>query len=753
MYRCLLVLITWSLTAFAQMQGSAVLRVKVHGLNAPVEVVRDRYGVAHIYAQNQDDLFFAQGYVAASDRLFQMELWKRVGQGRLAEVLGPEFVRRDRAARLLRYRGDMAAEYASYAPDTKRILTSFVGGINAYIRETRSDPVQKLPQEFKLAGFQPEEWRPEDCLSRMAAYGMTSNAEDELLNAQAVQELGVEGAERLTRFDPQTSLQRPSGLDYAGITSAIVQDLIGSDRRIPIRSAKGAVGSNNWTVSGALTASGKPMLANDPHRSITFPSLRYLVHLVAPGWNVIGAGEPALPGVAIGHNQHIAWGLTIFGVDQQDLFLELLSPEDPLQYQTEHGWEKMRVEENVIAVKGRAEVTTRLKFTRHGPVLWEDVATHRALALRWVGAEPGTAGYLASLSIDRARDWKEFRTAMRRWKLPPENMVYADAKGNIGEISGALTPVRPRSNGLLPVPGIGGYEWAGFVRFEDLPQTFNPQAGYFASANHKTIPENYKYSVGNDWSAFRIQVIDSQFATWKRDGVRIGMSDMQTLQNDVFSLPAKILIGLLPASDDENVRLLRQWDCKLTRDSAPAALYELWWNRLADAVFAQLVPGDHSGLRDMLRNERVVEFLQHSSDRRGLMLSALAGAAKDLVALQGEDRSRWNWGALHQVHLQHALPQFDLPSRPRPGDADTVNSTGNGRTSFEQTSGASFRELLDLADWDRSLAINTPGQSGRPGHPHASDLLPLWLEGKYFPLAYSRTAVQQIAESTTTLEP
>ncbi len=753
MRRILVAVLCLSLPALAQTEPS-VKHLRIAGLSVPVEVVRDQYGVAHIYAKNQDDLFFAQGYVAATDRLFQMELWKRVGQGRLAEVLGREFVERDRMARLLRYRGDMDAEYQSYAPDTKRILTSFVAGINAYIREVNAGQGEALPEEFKLAGIRPEEWRPEDCLSRMAAYGMTNNAEDELFNAQAVQELGVAGAERLTYFRPRASLRPPPGIDYSGLTAAIVKDLVGSDRRIPISSGnKGITGSNNWTVSGALTASGKPILANDPHRSITFPSLRYLVHLVAPGWNVIGAGEPALPGVAIGHNEHIAWGLTIFGVDQQDLFMETLNPKNPLEYKTDSGWEKMRVVEEVIPVQHGAEVTTKLKFTRHGPVLWEDPDTHRAIALRWIGAEPGTAGYLASLSIDRARNWTGFRAAMQRWKLPPENMVYADKSGNIGEISAALVPIRPKSNGLLPVPGTGGFEWTGFIPFEQLPQTFNPSAGYFASANHKTIPENYKYPVGNDWSAFRIRVIDGQFATWKRSGTKITMSEMAALQNNVLSLPAKTLIGLLPASDDPNVKLLKDWNGMLTRESAAAALYELWWNRLADAVFAKLAPGEHSGLRDMLRNERVVGFLEREPTRIEILLPALAQAEKDVISLQGNDRSKWNWGALHVVSLKHGLAQFRLPPHARPGYADTVNSTGNSRTSFEQTSGASFRELIDLGDWDRSLAINTPGQSGRPGNEHSADLLPLWLEGKYFPLAYSRSAVNAITESTTILAP
>jgi penicillin G amidase len=728
-------------------------RFKIAGLRAPVEVVRDKYGIPHIYAQNQHDLFFAQGYVAASDRLFQMELWKRVGQGRLAEVLGKEFVQRDRVARLLRYRGDMEAEYSSYAPDAKQILSSFVAGINAYIAQSVDGDGSNLPLEFKLAGFKPEPWRPEDCLSRMAAYGVTGNAEDELLLANAVTELGVDGAEKLAYLDPKASLRPPPGVDYRGLTAAITSDFIGSDRRIPVKAQKGATGSNNWTISGALTSTGKPLLANDPHRTIAVPALRYLVHLVAPGWNVIGAGEPALPGVAIGHNQHIAWGLTIFGADQQDFFVETLHPEDPTQYRTDSGWERMRIEEEVIPVRGGAEVTTELKFTRHGPVVWEDKTTRRALALRWVGAEPGTAGYLASLAVDRARNWTEFRNAMMRWKMPPENMVYADTKGNIGEISGALAPIRPKSNGLLPVPGTGGYEWHGFIPFEDLPQSFNPKRGFIATANHKMLPDNYKYAAGFDWSSFRIQRVEDVLDGWARSKRKFSMQDMKALQNDVFSIPARTLIGLLAESDHPDVRLLKSWNFELTSDSSPAALYEVWWKHLSNAVYSALVPSKNPALRDIMRNERVVQYLEASPERDKMLLGALAAAARELEELQGADRRKWNWGSLHALRLQHSLEQFKFPAYARPGDAETVNSTSNSRTSFAQTSGASFRELIDLSAWDKSLVISTPGQSGTPGNKHYDDLMQLWLEGDYFPLAFSRPAVTGIAEHTIILEP
>ena len=316
--------------------------LRMSGLREPVRVLRDRWGVAHIYAKNQYDLFFAQGVVAAQDRLFQMELWKRAGQGRLSEILGPSALQRDINARALQYRGDMEQEYASYSPDTKAILMAFTDGINAYIAALKAPGSSGMPIEFQLAGFVPDTWHPEDCLNRMAAFSMTGNAVSELNSARALTDLGPDKAAKLLNFDPPVVLDPVPGVDLSGLSPELLKNLVGSDQRIEFP-GQAREGSNNWTISGALTTSGKPLLANDPHRVLALPSLRYMVHLVAPGWNVIGAGEPGLPGVALGHNEHIAWGFTIFGLDQQDLYIEELNPSNPLEYRTESGWAPMAI--------------------------------------------------------------------------------------------------------------------------------------------------------------------------------------------------------------------------------------------------------------------------------------------------------------------------------------------------------------------------------------------------------------------------
>jgi penicillin G amidase len=745
--------------------------LKVAGLEQPVNVFRDRWGVAHIYAQNQHDLFFAQGFVAAQDRLFQMELWKRSGQGRLAEVLGPSALPRDINARLLSYRGDMKAEYESYAPDTQRILEAFTAGINAYIERRLLPGGPGLPLEFQLAGFKPEPWKPENCLNRMAAFSMTGNAFDELDDAQAVNAVGADAASLLFDFDPPVKLQPAPGANLSDFSPALLRHLVGSDTRIEFPRHP-PEGSNNWTVSGKLTRTGKPLLANDPHRVIAEPSLRYMVHLVAPGWDVIGAGEPGLPGVALGHNRNIAWGFTIFGLDQQDLYVEDLNPSDSSQYKTRRGWAQMQVRKETFGVRGGASVQVDLKFTRHGPVLWKD--GKRALALRWVGAEPGTAGYLGSLAVDRAQNWQEFEAAMPRWKVPSENIVYADRAGNIGEHSTGLAPLRKTWTGLLPVPGSGGYEWSGFVPNAELPHQYNPPAGFVATANHKMIPEGYPYKVGYSWEPpYRFQRI-TQVLQRARTGNKLDMQAMQSLQCDVLSLPALQFIELLRQATAHQKptaasQLLLHWNGEVERDSAAAALYEVWLQIVTRETVNLAVPPAARTMMEDWSPHQVLTFLEGSGDQstdklvatRNVMLrKSLEEAWSEMEKLQGPDPAHWSWGQMHHARFRHPLDQMpgaaaltDPNSVERPGDDYTVNATGYPLGSFDQISGASYREILDLNDWDHSVAVNVPGQSGQPGSPHYSDLIPLWSEGKYFPLLYSREAVEKAAADRLVLQP
>ena len=742
--------------------------LKLAGLQKPVEVMRDKWGVAHIYAQNQHDLFFAQGFVAAQDRLFQMELWKRSGQGRLAEVIGPPGLYRDINARLLRYRGDQKADYESYSPDTYEILAAFTSGINANIAARSASGGPGLPAEFKLAGFKPEAWKPQDCLNRMAAFSMTGNAVAELEHAEMVRALGAGKASKLLDLDPKVELDPAPGLDFTGLAPGLLENLIGSDTRIKVPTYY-VEGSNDWTVSGALTQSGKPLMANDPHRVIAVPSLRYMVHLVAPGWNVIGAGEPGLPGVALGHNENIAWGFTIFGSDQQDLYVEELNPSDALEYKTPKGWEKMEVQRETFKVRGNSSVTVDLKFTRHGPVLWDD--GKRALALRWVGMEPGTAGYLSSLAVDRSENWEQFTKAMDRWKVPSENIVYADKAGNIGEYSVGLSPIRKNWKGLLPVPGNGGYEWSGFIPTKDLPHTYNPAKGFVATANNKMTVEPYPYNIGFEWySRYRVMRIDQVLGGYADAGHKITVEDFEKLQVDDVSLPGIQVVALLKkavgsdATADE--QLLLNWDGHVDKDSAAAALYEIYREDLTKAVVHQIAPPSVWFLSGGFTEYQVLQVLEHpdqweafgsgsEGERNKLMRKTLKASVERLSLLEGADSSKWTWGQIHVAMFRHSLSPTikDLGPVARSGDGETVGATGHYGDSHEQVAGASYREIMDTSDWDNSVAVNVPGQSGEPGSAHYSDLLPLWTEGKYFPLRYSEAAVKEVTTDKLELEP
>ena len=740
--------------ALAQTEG----RLKVGGLSRPVEVLRDQWGVPHIYAQTVDDLFFAQGFVASQDRLFQMDMWRRAGAGELAEIRGPDYLERDRIARLVRYRGNMDAEWTSYHPQAKSIMEAFTRGVNAFIRHSGD----RLPIEFQLLGARPGEWKPEDCLSRIAGLLMTRNAATEVARAQLVTRLGPEQTAAWWPPDPPTKLEVPAGLALDGIDARILKDYEAAIAPVRFETESG---SNNWVVDGTLSATGKPLLANDPHRPVSLPSLRYITHLVGPGWNVIGAGEPALPGVAIGHNERVAYGFTIVGIDQADIYVEKTDPGNPNRYRHRGEWREMRIEREKIRVYGRSEpAEVELKFTLHGPVIHEDPARNRAFALRWAGSEPGTAGYLGSLSINRVQNWQEFLAATERWKLPSENIIYADVDGNIGWLAAGLTPVRKNWNGLLPVPGDSGqYEWDGFLPTAELPRLYNPPQHYIATANHNILPRGYRRQLGYEWAApLRFRRIDEVLKT----GKKFTVEDFQKLQHDETSLVARQLVELLRStpsagSPPEARRLLEGWDGVLSKDSAAAGLFEIWVRRLAARLIAARVPEQARGqVAGRLNPSTLLNLLKRDPGPavHALLSESLAEALAEGRQLLGQDLGAWRWGSLHQIAFHHPLAVdagrrqlFDLGPVARGGDANTVNNTGGG--GFRQASGASYRQIFDLADWDRSVATSVPGQSGQPASPHYADLLSLWAEGKYFPLPYTRAAVEKHTRQKLILEP
>ena len=775
-----------ALSIHAQAQESEE-NLSVPGLDREVEIIRDRFGISHIYAENQRDLFFAQGFSVARDRLFQLELWRRQATGTASELLGRSALQQDTGARLLRARVDMKEEMRHYHPDGEEIITSFVRGINAFIDLTRSDP-ELLPPEFEWLDIAPGHWTPEVVVSRHN--GLYRNAGSEIRMAQRVQAAGGALVIAQSGFQPSIeSLEIPQGLDPSGFSNQVMALHRGSRARVrfgpehilprfrrqgeipPVPNAEVLAGeelfegSNNWVVSGSRTFSRMPIMANDPHRSQQIPSLRYWVHLVAPGWNVIGAGEPALPGVSVGHNEHGAWGLTIFGIDQEDLYVYETNPANPDQYRYLDQWEDMRILRDEIAIKGEPSEQVELKYTRHGPVLFEDLENNQAYALRAAWLEVGGAPYLASLRMDQAKSWEEFREACRFSHTPSENMVWADVEGNIGWQAVGIAPIRHNWYGLMPVPGDGRYEWDGFVPIRELPHVFNPQEGYFATANEFNLPDDYPHRLGYSWSSpFRVRRIQEVLAS----GRNLTVLDNMQLQHDELSLPARFMVPLLKGGSFTDPRtakaaeLLLAWDFVMAQDSPAAAIFSNWRGQVSSAV-GGLQGGtgrvSATGLSGLLAapDGRFGEAPVAGRDQ--VLAESLSRSVEALSRIFGDDMSSWRHGDVlqHHIRLRHPLArlvnaelaaELNPPPKPRGGTGNTVNQTGSGQN---QTSGASFRIVADTANWDHSVGTNNPGQSGDYQSPHYSDLYELWGAGKYFPVLYSRDKVESAAEHRTLL--
>ncbi|HEX4181980.1 MAG TPA: penicillin acylase family protein, partial [Caulobacteraceae bacterium] len=509
-------------SAAAEIPSSArVQQAQVAGLQGPAEIIVDHWGIAHIYAASVRDAFFLQGYNAARDRLWEIDLWRKRGLGRLSESLGAAYAAQDRAARLLLYRGDMTAEWAAYGPTARDAAEAFVAGINAYVGEVRAGK-RPLPVEFKLTASQPELWNAEDVV-RMRSHGLTRDVASEVLRARVACAAGLDADRLRVKIEPEHRLAIPAGLDPCDVPSDVLDDYTlgtkdvsfaapaapavatNAERRhladLAIEAA--AEGSNNWVVSSARSATGRPILANDPHRALTVPSLRYIVQLSAPGLSLIGAGEPGLPGVALGHNDKIAFGLTIFPTDQEDLYVYELNPANSRQYRYQGRWEDMTVVHDTLNVKGEAPRQIELDYTRHGPILKIDEKAHRAFALRSIWWQTGASAYYPSIQFANTTDWTGFKADLARWGAPSLNFVYASTAGDIGWTAAGLAPVRPNWDGLLPVPGDGRYEWKGFLSPDLLPSDYNPTKGWFATANEFNLPAGYpaeQRKISFEWS-------------------------------------------------------------------------------------------------------------------------------------------------------------------------------------------------------------------------------------------------------------
>lgn len=756
--------------------SARVQSVKVAGLQQPAQILVDRWGVPHIYAASQEDAFFVQGYNAARDRLFQIDLWRRRGLGRLSEVFGPGFVEQDTASRLFLYRGDMHKEWQAYGKNAQGIAERFVAGINAYIDEVAADP-KKLPLEFRQFAYAPEKWQADDVV-RIRSHALTRNLTSEVSRAYVTCHADLKTDALRIRLSPPWETRVPEGLDpclpqdLLKVFQLATQGVVLGKAALQTSDAGAATvtsteGSNAWVLAPSRTSTGRAMLASDPHRAYSAPSLRYIAHLNAPKLNVIGAGEPALPGISIGHNGSIAFGLTIFSIDQEDLYTYALNPANPLEYRYQGQWEKMAVLHEPVVVKGARAVDVELRFTRHGPVIYTESSKSRAFAVRSAWFEPGMAPYFGSVGYMYATNFQEFRQAMSHWGAPSENQVYADTQGNIGWVSGGLAPVRPNWDGLLPVPGDGRYEWAGFLAGDQLPWAYNPKTGWFASANEMNLPPDYAYrtrKLGFEWpSSDRYQRLREVLSR----PTPLSLEDSMRLQNDVVSVPARRINALLKnlrSNDGKTqaaLQLLRGWDGVESAESGAAALFEVWWSRYLGYVFKEVVLSkpaaatiampDPTVLLDGLEKPDTVFGSDAIAKRDWVLLTSLSLAWANTEKLLGSDPRQWQWGKLHHALAPHPFaPAVDnaLAARlnvgplPKHGSGSTVNQSSYDPRNFRQLGGPSFRVVIDVGNWDNSRAINMPGQSGDPDSAHYRDLSDLWLKGDYFPLLYSRKRIE-----------
>jgi len=743
------------------------LRYSVSGLSEPAKIVVDRWGVPHIYANDHYDTFLVQGFNAARDRLWQIDTWRRRGLGELSSVFGEQYLAQDRATRLFLYRGDMYREWLAYGSDAKRIAAAFTAGINAYLDLLEENP-SLLPPEFELLGYQPARWQAEDVV-RIRGHGLWGNVSREVRRAQIVCAAGLEVASYWQTLQPKWTTKVPDGLDPCVVPDGVLENYFLA--KAPVRfddasaalqdsiasSADRSLGSNNWVVAPERTATGRPILADDPHRTHAVPSLRYIAHLVGPGLDVIGAGEPALPGISIGHNERIAFGLTIFPIDQEDLYVYRKAGDG---YVYDGKDTEFSVVRERIAVRGGDAVGVELRYTKHGPVVHE--TDDHVFVVRAAWLEPGMAPYFGSVEYMRAENWREFLAALNRWGAPSENQVFADTDGNIGYKPAGLFPRRQGWDGLLPVPGDGRYEWQGFFDMDVLPVEYNPERGFTGTANSMNLPDDYpieKYPMGFEWnSGWRYQRLWDTLS--QQDNHTLADSSM--LQRDYVSLLALATIEKLPADiDSADAMLLRNWDGNMRADSAAAALYAVWYYRHLQPALAELLLPTNPTLLAGMDSLGVLRLMEERRSRDAARQS-LINAGIEIRDILGEDANHWRWGALHRMKFVHPLQhiannelamEMRYPDYARGGSGNTTNNTGFRASDLLVRAGASYRQVIDVGNWDNSTMTNAPGQSGDPRSPFYDNLLEDWANDRDFPLLYSPEAVQSNRAITIELEP
>jgi penicillin amidase len=749
------------------------------GLSARVEVLRDARGVPHIRAQSVADALFAQGYVTAQDRLWQMDLSRRNAEGELSEIFGDRTLRPDIESRTLGLPQVAGSALADLSPDERGLLDSYTRGVNAFI-ETHHD---RLPFEFLLMRYQPQPWREVDSMA--VALNLTTALsrtwESDLMREHIAAKLGKElfsdAFPDHSAFDVPVAEVPPSAPDGATTRSGdpflngfdsgncrLLQSKIDNQQ-----SATGGVGSNNWVVNGSHTKSGKPILANDPHLAHSLPSTWYMMHLKAPGLDVTGASLPGLPFIILGHNEHIAWGMTNVGPDVQDLYTESFNFRDPKKYLHNGQWVDAEVRDERIKVRNQRDYHFTVMVTRHGPVISHD--GNRDLALQWILLIPHVVRF-PFLRINQASNWQEFTAALHDFNVPMQNCVYADAEGNIGYYAAGLVPVRKQGNGAVPVPGsTDDYDWTGFIPFDALPHSFNPPSGIIATANGRIVPDNYPYFITARWEApFRTARIYQLL----REGGPFTPSDMLRIQSDILTLEDGWLAERLlaaagkqpPSSPDTQFALgiLKGWNGEARADSAATLILEVTRRALLAHILKPKLGDDLSGYRWPMSTIFLQNVLDQGLTRwlppgdanfdMTLMESLDDGIRQVPSMVHSHNHAAWKWGEAIPLAFHHPL-SGGLPILGRLLDVGPFPQAGTGTTVKQTTPyvGPSMRMVVDFSDLDQSVQNITLGESGQFLSPYYRDQFSAWYNGKSFPMLFSDAAVERGAVHKLVLQP
>ena len=810
----LVLFVLWSTRRpFPQVSGT----IEIAGLDGDVEVIRDENGIPHIYASTVHDLFLAQGYVHAQDRFWQMDTWRHIGAGRVSEMFGEDQLETDAFLRTMGWI-DLAADQFEGTSDVgKEALAGYVAGVNSYISQRSPAELgfEYTVLELVNRNYTPEPWTAVDSIvwAKVMAWDLRGNMMDEISRSFLLDDFTPGEVELFYPAYPEehpvivgNAGPRTPGLGLDPPPLGVMNSIDRAAANAGLVDGLGigfgfGVGSNSWVIGPERSATGSAILANDPHLGIRMPSIWYQVALHcsprtdACPFDVAGFSFAGMPGVIIGHNDRIAWGLTNLGPDVTDLYIEKINPDNPFQYEVDGRWVDMEVRTETIEVAGADAVEVTVRSTRHGPIISDDfgiledftdnagipLPEEYAIALRWTALDENTSLIDAVLSIDLATDFESFRDALRLFDVPSQNMVYADVDGNIGYQSPGLIPVRSNGDGRVPVPGwTNEYEWTGYIPFDDLPSVYNPSEGYIATANNPVVDGAYPHLITTDWdhgdrAARIVEMIEADDS--------IDLDDVAAMQFDNRNRHADRLLPWftsvdLVGEDGKLVRakeILSNWDRYNDADSAGAAIFEAVWRNLLVLTFHDDLVEDtwpRGGSRwslavaGMLETPKLSVWDDSSTskveDRDDILEAAFRAGVAEVEDLLGGDPDEWQWGQLHGAVFRNETlgesgvgffeSRFNRGPYPAAGGTDIVNATGwRAEEGYDVTWVPSLRMIVDMGDLNNSLAIHTTGQSGHAYNSHYQDMAEPWSEGDYFPMEWDRAAVELGAEGKLVL--